>query len=96
MASSPEPLAFRVDEDVPDDPVEEGGMGQMQHLLYVAESLVPEDRFRFQFEDVDGEEVFLLASAVSLLSVPLWVIEPTLLESRMEALDEDEEAETDE
>jgi hypothetical protein len=61
----------------------------MENLLYTAEQLEEEDERRFHFEDEDGEEVFLLRSAVSLISIPLWVIEPSLVEARREGFDED-------
>jgi hypothetical protein len=89
LGSNAEPLLFRVEADVPEDPKEEVGMGQMENLLYTAEQLEVEDERRFHFEDEDGEEVFLLRSAVSLISIPLWVIEPSLVEARREGFDED-------
>jgi transcriptional regulator with XRE-family HTH domain len=91
MASTRIPLVFDVDEDVPEDPEEDGGTGQMGHLLYMAEIGIERgDGYRFHFEDVDGEEVFLLPGAVSLLSVPLWVVETAVFEGRIDAANEEE------
>lgn len=89
LASDREPLRFAVDEDVPDDPEEGAETGQMRHLLYMAEHQEDGDPYRFHFEDEDGEEVFLLPSAVSMISIPLWVVEPALFDARMEAFEEE-------
>lgn len=78
LADSAEPLCFDVepDDSYPEDSEE---MGQLGHLTCMAETLV-EDHDVFHFDDVDGERVFLRAHDIAMISIPLELIEPDLLD----------------
>jgi transcriptional regulator with XRE-family HTH domain len=74
-----EPLEFPIDEDVLDDPVEEGGMGQMAHILYMLESAEGDaSEGRLHFRDCDGDEIFLWPPATSMITCTLWALEPDI------------------
>ncbi len=88
-AGSCEVLSFNVD---PDDDEESG---QFSHIFAMAEMQSPDDpRYHFHFEDEDGEEVFLLSTSVSMLSVPRWVIDPNAYEALGDILDEENDDES--
>lgn len=62
---------------------------QLQILLMSADD---GDDCRLSFEDGDGEEVFLRAEDVAMLSIPLWAVNPTMSEDEDEDEDEGEDA----
>jgi hypothetical protein len=68
-----------VDEFQPHDDEPEEERGQFRNLLFDAElSSQPNDVLHFM--DVDGETVFIRASDIALIQIPLWVIYPDLLD----------------
>jgi len=71
------------------DPEEEGDEGDFGNIFWSLD-LDPASHERYRFTDVDGEDVFLRAGDLALLKVPLWVVEPDLLDT-----DEDEEDQKD-
>jgi hypothetical protein len=81
MADSDKPLSFEVDADSWDED-ELDDMGQFGHLIFMAEHSTYEDQDIFHFTDVDGEEAFFRAKDVAMMQIPLWVVEPDLLEAQ--------------
>jgi DNA-binding XRE family transcriptional regulator len=71
---SAKPYYFSVDQDEPtDEDMDE--MGQFADIFYHLDVYV-EDGERYCFRDQDGEDVFIRAQSIAMLSVPLWVLEP--------------------
>jgi hypothetical protein len=87
LGDSSEPLRFEVeaDEHVMDNPDE---LGQFENLFFTAEHSAGETNVIFHFEDVDGEDAFFRASDTAMIQIPLWVLEPDLLEVACEQTDE--------
>jgi len=54
----------------------------------------PERYERYRFTDVDGEDVFLRAGDIALLQVPLWVVNPDLLDTDPADEEDDENTES--
>lgn len=88
-ASTSEPLCFSVETDEPLDPSDDEQLGQFGHLFAMAELSTWDDQ-QLEFTDGDGEDVVLFAHRVSLLSVPLSIVEP----EQSDSTDEAEENET--
>lgn len=85
------PLSVQVDVD-DGDPDNEDDEGQCRYILYMLETFTaPSDRYRLR--DVDGEDAFVRAGDIALLSVPLGIVEPRHAED--EQGDEAVEDETD-
>lgn len=74
LRGSKKPLAFNVDRDI-GDPEDEDDAGYFRTILFMIE-LSPSPSDRYYFSDSDGESVFLRAGDISLMKVPLWVIDP--------------------
>lgn len=85
-AGSRDALMFGVDPD------EDEENGEFNHIFGMAELQgVDDPRYHFHFEDEDGEEVFLLSTSVSMLSAPLWVIDPNALDAQSDLIEADED-----
>jgi hypothetical protein len=76
-------LSFDVEPDGYDSQNKEE-LGQFGHLLAMAEMSVDENDI-FNFEDADGETVFLRAHDIAMIKIPLWVIQPDLLDDEEES-----------
>lgn len=61
--------------DVDSDELGDDGIGQCGKMLFLLEK-DPQPSDYFQITDVDGEEAFIKAGAIALLSVPFSVLEP--------------------
>lgn len=70
------PMKFEpeIDRAVDDD---EDAMGDFRNILFRLE-LNPAPSDRLHFQDVDGESVFLRVGNLALLSVPFWVVDPSV------------------
>ncbi len=80
LADGGEELRFEVEpEDAPTDASED--MGDLHHMMYMAENLPERDSYAFHFIDVDGETVFLPSKDVAMIQIPLWAVEPELLDN---------------
>lgn len=80
-----EPIALVVSPDEPED--EEDPTGQCGDIFYTLETYTqPSDRFRLT--DIDGEDAFIRAGDIALLSVPLPIIEPSEYEDGNRAANE--------
>jgi len=51
---------------------------QLQHLFFEADSFEPDMDAATGFMDVDGEDVFFRLRDVTMMTVPLWAVEPEL------------------
>ncbi|MEX2599351.1 MAG: helix-turn-helix transcriptional regulator [Dehalococcoidia bacterium] len=92
LSDSDKPFNFDVDPDSPEEDTADDE-GQFRHLLLTADLLMDEDiNDVFHFTDVDGETAFFRASDVAMITIPLSVVEPDLLDADDEE-DEDEEEE---
>ncbi|MDN5942009.1 MAG: helix-turn-helix transcriptional regulator [Nitrospira sp.] len=83
LADSSEPMSFDVEADEHDEDDSEE-MGQFGNLIFTAEHSAGEDNVVFHFEDSDGEDVFLRGNDTAMIQIPLWVVEPDLLELEYE------------
>jgi len=83
LADRAEPLEFEIDDDDTEfGPEENDGRGtQLQRLFFDLETFGTDPESVLSFEDQGGEEVFLRASDVKLLRVPLSAVEPRLAEA---------------
>ncbi len=81
LTDSAKPLAFQVE---PDDELEENAQdeGEFRNLLFFLDMLDEncEDDPVIDFNDEDGERVFLRTEQVALIEIPLWVTHPDLEE----------------
>ncbi|HEX7117325.1 MAG TPA: helix-turn-helix transcriptional regulator [Longimicrobiales bacterium] len=84
LTETNEPLHFTVDSDG-GDPEDPDDIGQFKFITDMAQTMVEPNDF-FQFEDIDGETVFLRASEVAIMEIPAWV-----LDYRLEGEEEMEE-----
>jgi DNA-binding XRE family transcriptional regulator len=75
------------------DPDDEGDEGDFGNIFWSLETS-PERHERYRFTDVDGEDVFLRAGDIALLQVPLWVVNPELLETDPADKEHDEDTES--
>ena len=87
MADCSEPLVFGVDADQwdRDDPEKLGQFGQ---LTFMAEHSTGEDNKVLHFTDVHGEEAFFRAKDIAMIQIPLWVVDPDLLDAVDEETDQ--------
>ncbi|MFM0607654.1 helix-turn-helix transcriptional regulator [Paraburkholderia sediminicola] len=69
------PLKFDVESDF-GTPGAEDDCGQFRGLL-LSESFGVSPGTRLTFTDCDGEQVFIRASALALIDIPLWVVKPS-------------------
>lgn len=83
-----EPLEFGVEPDTAaiadaDEESDSEDAAQLQSLMFFVETS-GEDNDVFTFVDEDSERAFFRAGDVSMITVPLWCIEPKLFESEMD------------
>lgn len=62
---------------------DEEDLGELRNLVFQAE-LSSEANDLFHFTDEDGGALFLRASDVAVIEIPLWAVEPELLDEREE------------
>jgi transcriptional regulator with XRE-family HTH domain len=86
FSDSSEPELFDVDVDV-GLPSLEDDEGQMRGLLFTLETFLEPGEF-VGFRDSDGEDAFLRAEDVALLSVPLRILDSRLNDALLEAEDQ--------
>ncbi len=72
FTSGGSPVTLEVDSD---DPDEADGIGQCGHIFFMLE-MDPQRSDRYRIIDSDGEDAFIRAGSIALLSVPLAVLEP--------------------
>jgi hypothetical protein len=89
------PFTFDVDPDGArlDQENKSDGDAQLQEFLFSLET-VCEPGEVVNFTDEDGETVFFRAADIAMLSLPVWAVEPDVLDSQME-LEDDYEIDED-
>jgi DNA-binding XRE family transcriptional regulator len=71
------PVRFSADVDR-GRPGDEDDVGCFRTIFFYLDTNVERDQ-RLYFEDADGEDVFIRATDLALLKVPLWVVDPDFL-----------------
>jgi hypothetical protein len=89
LAQNPEPLVFDAEPETRGEEAEE--RAYFINLFYLLDtSCMPYDRLHFAHGD--GESVFIRAGDVTLLQVPLWIVD----QDERDAIDEDDSADDSE
>ena len=92
--ASKEPLEFEVDPDETEPSDMDDEYGQLQGLIFDAEMAYDEESV-FSFVDIDGERAFFRARDVSMVTIPLSLVNPKLFESEVDGYREDSSKEPD-
>jgi transcriptional regulator with XRE-family HTH domain len=92
LINTKDPIVFDVEPDRKSlDEDDDGSLSQLQNMFYYLEMDLEEDEV-VEFDDVDGETVYLRRSAMLFLEVPLICCDPALWDAEFEGFLEDEEA----
>ena len=90
LIAAKDPIVFDLEPDrKPLEEDDQGSLSQLQNMLYYLEMNLEEDEV-VQFDDVDGETVYLRRSVVLFLEVPLICCDPALWDAEFEGYLEDE------
>ena len=78
MSDTDIPMIFDVDPDE-GNPNDENDNGQFRNILSAAQTYLEKNEI-YSFYDGDEDKVFLRAEDIAMMEIPLWVVEPDLLD----------------